>query len=114
MTGSTRAATSVQQIAAAQLKALLDSAATLELVDVRTDWEREAACISGSRLLDNTYGDYILGLDRSTTLVFFCHHGIRSQGAAEYCVGQGFTNVYNLAGGIDAWSLIVDPAVPRY
>src|SRR5205085_1338600 len=105
---------SVRQISATELKAMLDSRVPLELVDVRTDWEREAACIGGSRLLDKAYGDYLLGLDRSTTLVFQCHHGIRSQAAAEYCIREGFTNVYNLVGGIDAWSLTVDPAVPRY
>jgi len=46
--------------------------------------------------------------------VFQCHHGIRSQAAAEYCVEKGFRNVYNVVGGIDAWSLTVDRSVPRY
>jgi len=43
-----------------------------------------------------------------------CHHGIRSRQAAEYFLRQGFTNLYNLSGGIDAWSTLVDPSVPRY
>ncbi|HUR34504.1 MAG TPA: rhodanese-like domain-containing protein [Vicinamibacterales bacterium] len=114
MTGSNDSTPRVRQISATALKALLDSHAPLELVDVRTDWERETACIGGSRLLDQSYGDYLLGLDRNTVLVFQCHHGIRSQAAAEYCIREGFTNVYNLAGGIDAWSLTVDPSIPRY
>jgi len=46
--------------------------------------------------------------------VFQCHHGIRSQDAAEYFAQAGFTNLYNLRGGIDAWSMLVDPSVPRY
>jgi rhodanese-related sulfurtransferase len=54
------------------------------------------------------------GLDRNTTVVFQCHHGIRSQSAAEYCLREGFRNLYNLQGGIDAWSQLVDPSVPRY
>lgn len=103
-----------QQLSAPDLKAMLDAGDPFELVDVRTPEERELACIAGSRLLDQAYGDYILGLDRNTTLVFQCHHGIRSQAAAEFCVRQGFTRVYNLVGGIDAWSLTVDPQVPRY
>ena len=43
-----------------------------------------------------------------------CHHGGRSQRAAEQLVAEGFREVYNLAGGIDAWSIEVDPTVPRY
>ena len=104
----------VKQISATELKAMLESGEPLELVDVRTEAERAIASIEGSRLLDREYGDYILGLDRDRTLVFQCHHGIRSQAAAEYCAHQGFKNVYNLVGGIDAWSLTVDPSVARY
>jgi len=104
----------VRQITASELKKMLDAGTPLELVDVRTEWERDAARIPGSRLLDQSYGDYILGLDRDTLLVFQCHHGIRSQSAAQYCAHEGFTNVCNLVGGIDAWSLTVDPSVPRY
>ena len=104
----------VKQISATELKAMLESGEPLELVDVRTEAERAIASIEGSRLLDREYGDYILGLDRDRTLVFQCHHGIRSQAAAEYCAHEGFKNVYNLVGGIDAWSLTVDPSVPRY
>lgn len=93
---------------------MVDSGVPFELVDVRTEEERALAKIEGSRLLDKPYHDYLLSLDRSTTLVFQCHHGIRSQSAAEYCLAQGFENLYNLRGGIDAWSQLVDPSVPRY
>jgi len=104
----------VKQISPTELKALLESGEPLELIDVRTEEERAIAAIEGFRLLDRDYGDYILGLDRDTSLVFQCHHGIRSQAAAEYCVEKGFRNVYNVVGGIDAWSLTVDRSVPRY
>lgn len=104
----------VRQITGAELKAMLERGDLLELVDVRTPEERSIARIEGSRLLDDEYGAQILRLDRTTTLVFQCHHGVRSQAAAEYCVRQGFTNVFNLVGGIDAWSTSVDPSVPRY
>ena len=96
------------------MKALLESGTTIELVDVRTDEERALASIEGSRLLDRAYHDALLLRDRNTPIVFQCHHGIRSQGAAEYFERQGFRNLYNLEGGIDAWSLLVDPSVPRY
>jgi monothiol glutaredoxin len=53
-------------------------------------------------------------MDRGTTLVFICHHGIRSKTAAEQFLAQGFKNVFNVEGGMEAWSRDVDPDVPRY
>ena len=92
-----------------------DENPALVLVDVRTAYERELAAIDGSLLLDQKTHDYLLGLDRDTPIVFQCHHGIRSQAAAEYFHReQGFRNLYNLSGGIDAWSQLVDATVPRY
>jgi monothiol glutaredoxin len=58
--------------------------------------------------------DRIVGLPRDTELIFHCHDGIRSQAAAEHFSGLGFENVYNVHGGIDAWSQEVDSDVPRY
>jgi monothiol glutaredoxin len=104
----------IRQLSAPDLEALLDSGTAVELVDVRTEAERAIATIDGSRLLDQVYHDALLLRDRDTPLVFQCHHGIRSQHAAEYFRGKGFRNLYNLQGGIDAWSLLVDPSVPRY
>ena len=96
------------------LKALIESGGPFELVDVRTDEEREFAKIDGSRLLDQSYHDALRRLDPKTPIVFQCHHGGRSQQAAEYFRREGFRNLYNLRGGIDAWSQFVDPSVPRY
>ena len=48
------------------------------------------------------------------SLVVFCHHGIRSAQVVRYLLAQGFEAVFNLQGGIDAWSRLVDPSVPRY
>lgn len=104
----------IRHLSAPELKALLASGAAIELVDVRTVEERAIAAIEGSRLLDRAYHDALLLRDRDTPIVFQCHHGFRSQHAAEYFRRQGFTNLYNLSGGIDAWSTLVDAAVPRY
>jgi monothiol glutaredoxin len=104
----------IRQLSAPELEALLKSGTVVELVDVRTEEERAIATIDGSRLLDQAYHDALLLRDRDTPIVFHCHHGIRSQNAAEYFRHQGFRNLYNLRGGIDAWSLLVDPSVARY
>jgi monothiol glutaredoxin len=104
----------IRQLSAPDLKALLESGTAIELVDVRTEEERALAAIDGSRLLDQAYHDALLLRDRDTPIVFQCHHGVRSQHAAEYFRREGFRNLYNLRGGIDAWSLLVDPSVPRY
>ena len=104
----------VQQISAPDLERWLGSGTSIELIDVRTEHERALAHIDGSRLLDRAYHDELLLRDRDAPLVFQCHHGIRSQQAAEYFQHHGFRNVYNLIGGIEAWSMLVDPTVPRY
>ena len=104
----------IRQLTAPELRDQLASGSAVELVDVRTEHERAIARIDGSRLLDQAYHDALLLLDRETPIVFQCHHGIRSQHAAEYFREQGFRNLYNLRGGIDAWSVLVDPQVPRY
>ena len=104
----------VRSLSAMELKTKLDTGEKLELIDVRTPEEREIASIEGARLLDDGLLQELSRLDKDTTLVFHCHHGSRSQRAAEQFVAQGFRSVYNLTGGIDAWSLDVDPDVPRY
>jgi monothiol glutaredoxin len=94
---------------------MLEADPSLEVFDVRTADERAMARIEGTRLLDQKGYEYLLTLDRNTPVVFHCHHGIRSQSAAEYCLRElGFQKLYNLAGGIDAWSCLVDRSVPRY
>ena len=65
----------IRQLSAPELKALMDSGAPFELVDVRTNEERAIASIGCARLLDQTYHDALLRLDRGTRIVFQCHHG---------------------------------------
>jgi monothiol glutaredoxin len=106
--------TRVKSLNAASLKAMLDRGETIELFDVRTPEERLFAIIVSARHLDDAGETYLAKLDRNATIVFHCHHGIRSRAAAEYALKLGFKNVYNLEGGIDAWSQIVDPSIARY
>jgi monothiol glutaredoxin len=104
----------VKPIDARELKLRLDRGEVKELFDVRTPAERQIASIAAARLLDRPAQDHILSLPKSTPLYFHCHHGGRSGQAAEFFLNQGFTEVYNLEGGIDAWARDVDPDVPRY
>ena len=109
-----RQAPPIVQISVLELEALMNDDAKRELVDVRTGGEQAIATIDGFRLLDQVEHDRLAGLDIETPLVFLCHHGIRSQHAADYFRQRGFRNLYNVQGGIDAWSQRVDPSVPRY
>lgn len=105
----------ITQLTAPDLRAMIDRGERFEFFDVRTPEEHAIARIEGARLLDRAGYEHLLTLDRGTPLVFHCHHGVRSQSAAEHCLRDlGFTTLYNLSGGIDAWSCYVDPTVPRY
>jgi rhodanese-related sulfurtransferase len=87
------------------------------LVDVRQPWEHELAALPD---------DVLIPLDQlaeradelepaaDTLVVTYCHHGIRSLNAAAILERLGHARVASLAGGIDAWSQLVDPTVPRY
>ena len=91
-----------------------DAGSAPRLVDVRTSDERARARIEGSILLDDEGLRTVSSLAKDTKLVFYCHTGVRSRSAAEHFRAEGFTDVHNLEGGIDAWSREVDPSVPRY
>jgi len=104
----------VKQLSAQELEGLRSAGDEVRLIDVRTPEERERASIEGAEVLDDELEQELRELDPQSRIVFFCHTGRRSQVAAQRLAARGFTNVHNLAGGIDAWSRDVDPSVPRY
>jgi monothiol glutaredoxin len=104
----------VKQVGPQELKALMDAGTVKTLYDVRTAKEASVAKIAGAILVDDTVMATIESLPRDTVLAFQCHHGGRSQSAAEHFLKMGFKQVYNLAGGIDSWSMLVDKTIPRY
>lgn len=83
-------------------------------LDVRTEGELALARIPGFRRLDAELAEALAAGDREAELVFLCHHGVRSEAAARHFRGLGFRRVWNVSGGIDAWSREIDPSVPRY
>jgi len=84
------------------------------LFDVRTDEELRIAPFEGAKQFDSEAQATLDGLDKETPIVFLCHHGNRSRSVAERYVREGFKHVYNVEGGIEAWSQKIDPKVPRY
>ncbi|MDQ6734760.1 MAG: rhodanese-like domain-containing protein [Nitrospirota bacterium] len=98
-----------------ELKQRLDTEDKPFLLDVREPYEYSLAKLEGSVLIPlGTLPQSLEQLDRNVEIVAYCHHGMRSADAVGFLLQQGFTNVKNLVGGIDAWSVQVDPAVPRY
>lgn len=90
-------------------------AGDVTLVDVRPPDERAIAAVSAPFVgLEDGGLERLLALPRDTPLAFICHHGGRSAQAAMYFAQQGFVDIHNVVGGIDAWSLEVDPTIPRY
>jgi rhodanese-related sulfurtransferase len=104
-----------QTISPAELKERMERGNALLVVDVREPVEHEIARIEGARLLPlSRFPEWADGLDPETEIVFMCHHGIRSAQVCRYLAWQGFKHLYNLSGGIDAWSWEADKSVPRY
>ena len=85
------------------------------LLDVRGDDEFSYASIAGSVHIPlPELPRRVAELNPARPIAVLCHHGMRSEMAARWLEQNGFTDVSNVAGGIDAWSMHVDPAVPRY
>jgi len=104
----------VKQVGAREIKRRLDAGELREFFDVRTPDERAKASIPGTRLMTPEEVERIGRLPKDTPLAFHCHHGGRSQAAAEHFASLGFSDVSNVVGGIDAWSSEIDPEIPRY
>jgi rhodanese-related sulfurtransferase len=107
----------VKNIAPAALREWLNDPARGKpvLLDVREPWEYDKARLENSKLLPlrdipARFGE----VDAKAEVVVICHHGGRSMQAAMFLEKQGYACVHNLAGGVDAWSRQVDPAVPVY
>jgi adenylyltransferase/sulfurtransferase len=107
----------VCEIDVKQLKARLDSGLPTWLLDVRQPWEHEVAALAESTLIPlaelHERHDEIEPPEGALVVVY-CHHGIRSRSGAAILEALGHPQVASLAGGIDAWSRLVDPDVPRY
>jgi len=109
----------MRQLHVTELGPLVEAGADAVLLDVREPWEFARARIelAGATQLHipmMQIPQRLTEIDRARSVVCICHHGVRSAQVVAFLVRQGYDDVYNLAGGLDAWSLEVDPAVPRY
>ncbi|HEY6081415.1 MAG TPA: Grx4 family monothiol glutaredoxin [Polyangiaceae bacterium] len=103
----------VVELSVQDAKAMLDRG-ELQLFDVRPESEGAIARIAAGRTLNEETVDYLKSLDKNAPIAFYCHHGMRSRGVAQSVLQEGFKRVYNVKGGIDAWSLAIDSSIPRY
>ena len=113
----------VSQLSASDLKGRLDRGEAVVVLDVREDHERDLCAIpisSNATDLHIPMGQIPARLDElrtevgGTSLVVYCHLGMRSMTVASWLLKRGLQDVHNLEGGIDAWSEAVDPDLPRY
>src|SRR6266480_1607614 len=105
----------VPAISVHELKRKTDAREAFELIDVREPFEYEIARIDGAKLIPLAeIGERTDELQREQPIVVHCHSGTRSAQAVRLLQQRGFSNVYNLEGGIDAWSDQIDPSVPKY
>lgn len=105
----------VKKLSATELKNKIEQEEKLFLLDVREPNEYEYCHIANSILIPlNQIPNRLSELDPEQEIVVICHHGMRSQQAANYLAQSGFKNISNLTGGIDAWSCNCDSSVRRY
>ncbi|MBL8466754.1 rhodanese-like domain-containing protein [Methyloversatilis discipulorum] len=107
----------MQQLSVTDLAAWLadESRPKPQLLDVREKHEWAICRIEGSQLMPmNTVPAQLQALDPEQPLVCVCHHGGRSMQVAIFLERNGFSNVFNLSGGVDAWALQVDNTMARY
>jgi rhodanese-related sulfurtransferase len=114
------ASQSLPEISVEELAALLqEAAASIQFVDVREPHELERSSLPGFQNLPlsqyEVWSTQIHShLDADKETVVMCHHGMRSAQMCQWLMSQGFSQVKNVAGGIDAYSIVVDQSVPRY
>lgn len=104
----------IKPLSVQQLKERL-AANDITLIDVRPAAGRaQAAPLAQARVLEEEGYESLAALPKDTALAFICHHGMSSHAMAERFAAHGFSDVYNVEGGMDAWAREVDTSVPRY
>jgi rhodanese-related sulfurtransferase len=103
------------EISPREVKDLLARDPKVLFLDVRDQWEHDAAHIEGSVLIPmREIPSNLQRLENAGDIVVFCHHGMHSLDVAAWLRSQGVEAARSMSGGIERWSTEIDPAVPRY
>ena len=105
----------MESLSVVQLKKELETDSQTVLLDVRDKWEYDLCHIDGSINISlSEIADKKDALEKQPRTVVICHHGMRSAMAAEYLISEGFREIVNLEGGIDAWASTIEQSMTRY
>ena len=105
----------VRSFTAPQLHARMAVADPPVIVDVREPWEHARCALPGALLIPmGQVPSRLTEIPRDRELILVCHHGVRSLQVAHFLERQGYQQLVNLTGGIDAWARLIDPAMPVY
>jgi len=104
----------MKEVTVVELKKLKDSNADFQLIDVREEHELEICEIGGVHIAMAEVMDNLDKISKDKQVVIHCRSGARSGAICQALEANGFTNVYNLKGGIIAWSTEIDPLITKY
>ena len=99
---------------------LAEGEMAIRLIDCREDDEFAYCRIEGAELLplsrfaEECARRFLDAAEDERPVIVYCHHGMRSLSATHFLRQKGYRQVWSLRGGIDAWSKLIDPSVPRY
>ncbi len=106
----------VQQLSPRDANVLRDTEPKLIILDARepSEWCHHEGIAGAHRCEEEILNEVVLGNPPTTPYLVYCHYGVRSMDLAHWMADQGYTSVYVIQGGLDAWSVQVDPTIPRY
>ncbi len=104
----------MKEITVSELKRLKDGKNDFQLIDVREDHEVEVAEIGGEHIPMGQVMDNLDKISKTKQVIIHCRSGARSGAVCQALEKAGYTNVYNLKGGILAWANEIDPAIAKY
>ena len=104
----------MKEITVTELKKLKDNQSDFQLIDVREEHELEICEIGGIHIAMGEVMDNLDKISREKQVIIHCRSGARSGAICQALEANGFNNVYNLKGGIIAWSAEIDPSITKY
>ena len=104
----------MKEVTVAELKKLKDNKVDFQLIDVREEHELEICEIGGLHIAMGEVMDNLDKISRDKQVIIHCRSGARSGAICQALEANGFSNVYNLKGGIIAWSTEIDPSITKY